>query len=120
MSDVETFVIEAELELSPGLDPASIGAAVTTELCGHWEHDGPCRWPHDSAVDPTRSSALFRTLYVAAATEAPEIHDRIAGVLEAGSDWSLVSICSRPVAEWERALAERLRVGPRAIATPDS
>jgi hypothetical protein len=19
---------------------------VTVALCGHWEHDGECRWPH--------------------------------------------------------------------------
>jgi hypothetical protein len=34
-------------------DPEAIGGAVTVALCGHWEHDGPCRWEHytDSAVD---------------------------------------------------------------------
>jgi len=44
------YVLEARLELDDGLDPAAVGAAVTVELCGHWEHAGPCRWPHNSEI----------------------------------------------------------------------
>jgi hypothetical protein len=29
-------------------DTAAPGGAVTAALCGHWEHDGPCRWPHST------------------------------------------------------------------------
>lgn len=32
--------------LDAGGDPRALGGAVTAALCGHWEHDGRCRWPH--------------------------------------------------------------------------
>ena len=38
-----SFVHEADLWLAGGVDPAAVGAAVTAALCGHWEHEGPCR-----------------------------------------------------------------------------
>ena len=39
MQQPRAFVVEAEIALSEGLDPAAVGAAVTVELCGHREHD---------------------------------------------------------------------------------
>jgi hypothetical protein len=35
------YALEAEIELPEGCDPRAVGAAVTVELCGHWEHEGP-------------------------------------------------------------------------------
>ena len=74
------FVHEAEIQLVPGTDPAAVGAAVTTELCGHWEHEGPCRWPHNKASADT----TFRTLFVAPATDEEEVRERIEGALPGG------------------------------------
>jgi hypothetical protein len=108
------YVVEAWLVLADGVDPAGVGAAVTVELCGHWEHEGPCRWPHNSAIDAARVPARLRTLFVAGADEAVVVRDRIEAALRGASAWSVVSIGSRPVAQDERALAERLRTGPRA------
>ena len=48
---------------------AAVGAAVTTALCGHWEHEGPCRWPHNNAIQQKGATFLFRTLFVAPASE---------------------------------------------------
>jgi pyrimidine deaminase RibD-like protein len=103
-------VVEAELELSDGLDPAAVGAAVTVELCGHWEHEGPCRWPHNSAIDGAR----FRTLFVAVDDEAAAVRERIASALRGAGAWRVVVLRDRPVAGTERALAGRLLSGPRA------
>jgi hypothetical protein len=36
------------VRLDAGGDTAAPGGAVTSALCGHWEHDGPCRWPHST------------------------------------------------------------------------
>jgi len=47
--------------LAEGTDPAAVGAMVTVALCGHWEHDGPCRWPHHNQID----GAQFRTVFIA-------------------------------------------------------
>jgi hypothetical protein len=113
---VKAFVVEAELCLAAGTDPASVGAAVTVELCGHWRHPSACRWPHNSAIDVHVGSARFRTLFVAGEAESAAIAERIEGVLRGASAWGVVSVRSRPVAEDERALAERLLSGPRASA----
>jgi hypothetical protein len=113
---VSAFVVEARLELVEGLDPAAVGAAVTVELCGHWEHEGACRWPHNSAIDAARTPALFRTLFAAGETEAQEVRERIERVLRGASAWRVVSLSERPVAKGERGLAKRLLAGPRAPA----
>jgi hypothetical protein len=116
LSDVthyDAFVVEAELLMREGADPAAVGAAVTVELCGHWEHEGPCRWPHNNAIESERDPARFRTLFVADEREAALVRDRIEAALRGDPGWRLVSVSSRPVAESERTLAERLLAGPR-------
>lgn len=111
------YVLEAELELAEGCDPAAVGAAVTVELCGDWEHEGPCTWPHNSDIDASIHPALFRTIYVAGADEETEVRRRIEQSLGNGSGWTLVDVRCRAVAEHERELADRLATGPRRAAT---
>ena len=41
---------EYRIRLEPGSDERAPGGAVTVGLCGHWDHDGPCRWPHFSSI----------------------------------------------------------------------
>jgi hypothetical protein len=80
-------------------DPAALGGAVTTELCGHWEHDGPCRWPHhtstmetdaDTDTDTTetdtddRRAIVVRVRFSAPPQEVAEVRRRIAVALERG------------------------------------
>jgi hypothetical protein len=114
VADADAYAIEAELVLRDDYDPAAVGAAVTVELCGHWEHEGPCRWPHNSAIDTDRDPARFRTVFVADGREAGQVRDRIETVLRSELGWRLASLRERPVAEAERALAENLLAGPRA------
>ena len=76
-------------------------------------HDGPCRWPHDSAIDAKLDPALFRALFVTDEAEAAVVRDRIECVLRSGAGWRLISLSSRGVAEAERPLAERLLAGHR-------
>jgi len=111
---VRAHVVEAELVLADDLDPAAVGAAVTAELCGHWEHEGPCRWAHNTAIETRREPARVRTLFVAAEDESAGVRERIERVLRDATAWEVVSIRERPVAGAERDLAERLRSGPRA------
>jgi hypothetical protein len=110
---VPAYVLEAEIELEEGTDPRAVGAAVTVELCGHWEHEGPCAWPHNSAIDAARAPALFRTIYVADEDEEPEIRERIVRSLNQADNWSVEGIRARPPAEDERDLANRLANAPR-------
>ena len=43
---------EYRIRFEPGSDERAPGGAVTVALCGHWDHDGPCRWPHFSSIIP--------------------------------------------------------------------
>ena len=113
VSDTDAFVVEAELVLRDGIDPAAVGAAVTVELCGHWQHAGSCRWPHNSAIETQRDRARFRTLFVADEPEAALVRERIETALRGGLGWRVLLVQSRPVAEAERVLAERLLAEPR-------
>ena len=49
------FVHEAAIELADGADPRAPGGAITVALCGHWEHEPPCRWPHHWIVEALQS-----------------------------------------------------------------
>lgn len=104
----DAFVHEAELRLEPGVDPGAVGAAVTVELCGHWEHDGPCRWPHNNAIEPNGDVANFRTVFIATAGEEPEVRGRIERSLRGSAEWLVVGTSSRDVSDDERPLADRL------------
>jgi hypothetical protein len=110
----EAFVHQAELLLREGTDPAAPGAAVTVALCGHWEHEGPCRWPHHNAIDSDRVPARFRTLFVADAVEEQAIRELIVHALTGAAGWSLATTGARAVEASERDLARRLVRGPSA------
>ena len=108
------FVIEAAVRLAPGSDPAAIGAAVTAELCGHWEHEGPCRWPHHTEVVEVRDGvAQVRTVAVAG-PETEEAERRIRLALAAGAlpvvraAWSIVRAERVPFRLDEIRLADRI------------
>lgn len=112
--DVHAFVYEAAVELSAASDPRAVGAAVTVALCGHWEHDGPCRWPHNNDL----AGRSFRTLYVCTADEEPEVRARIRTALHS-TEWRVTSEGVRAIADEERALAERLIATPRRRGPAD-
>jgi hypothetical protein len=97
-------VVEAELRLSPGCDPAAVGAAVTVELCGDWRHTGPCRWPHNNAISGER----FRTLFVAADSEVDDVARRIETALRGSDSWEVLAVRRREIAQDEQELAARL------------
>jgi len=45
-----THKLKFRLRLTAKSDERAPGGAVTVGLCGHWDHDGPCRWPHLSSI----------------------------------------------------------------------
>jgi hypothetical protein len=102
------YVHMAEVSLDAAVDPSAVGAAVTVELCGRWQHRGVCRWPHNNDVrgqEPTQ----FRVLFVADETDELEVRRRIEKALRSAPGWSVLSSGPRPVSPSERALAARLR-----------
>jgi hypothetical protein len=108
------YVVEAALVLGERCEAAAVGAAVTVELCGHWEHDGACRWPHNNALDTGREPPVFRTVFVADEAEEPVVRERIEASLRRADAWSVISVRARPPAASERGLAARLLAGPRS------
>ena len=112
--DVRAYVHEAEFTLGATTNPAAVGAAVTVALCGHWEHEGPCRWPHHNHIE----GPLFRTIFVAAPDEEHEVRVRIRGALNRRAEWRVQSDRARPVAPEEAGLAARLANGPRRRIHP--
>jgi hypothetical protein len=101
------FVHEAELELGSAVDPAAVGAAVTVALCGHWEHEGPCRWPHNNAIAETGDTVTFRTLFVALPADEKNVRDLIDGALRRDQH-AVLRAGAREVTPNERELAQKL------------
>ncbi len=108
------YVHEATLRLATGLDPAAVGAAVTVELCGDWEHEGGCRWPHNNEieVEDHGRTASFRTLFISPSVEADELHERIANALRASPEWVVTQSGPRTLEPGELDLAARLAMTP--------
>ena len=113
---------EAVLELAPGADAAAPGAAVTVELCGHWQHKGTCRWPHrTSVVSQDGSSLTVRVLFAAPTADRDEARRRIGSGLRRGEltgptgqvhRWRVVrEAASIPVDGEESLVAELARLG---------
>jgi hypothetical protein len=114
----ETFVHEATVELTPGSDAGALGAAVTVELCGHWEHEPPCRWPHNTAVElAAESRTAVRTVFVAAAEDEVEVRSRVERGLRRGelaaregrATWRTVVSGARAATHDEAMLGARLK-----------
>ena len=110
----QAFVAEAQLILLAGVDPAAVGAAVTTELCGHWEHEGPCRWPHNNQIEQVEENFTFRTLFIAPSKEEHDVRNPIKHALRRSDGWEVVRIVGRNVTPSEAALAARLATSPRS------
>jgi hypothetical protein len=101
------YVHVAELSLDVGVDPAAVGAAVTVELCGHWQHEAACRWPHNNEVRG-EGPVQLRVLFLADETDELEVRHRIETALRSAPGWSVLSSGPRSVGPTERTLAARL------------
>ena len=78
-----------------GSDDRAPGAAITAALCGHWDHEDPCRWPH--RTDTSRRGELLnvRTYFDAPPEEETEVRHLIQSALGSGKligqDGSVIS-----------------------------
>ncbi|KRF24152.1 hypothetical protein [Phycicoccus sp. Soil803] len=66
-------------------DPAALGGAVTVALCGHWEHDGPCRWEHLTTSEADGDGAVVTVSFDASTEDEQQVRDLIRSALAAGS-----------------------------------
>ena len=67
-----------DLRLASGGDKQAPGAAITVGLCGHWDHEGPCRWPHHSTVTHLQADDFRLTVDVTCKVhERSQVLDRL-------------------------------------------
>ena len=105
------YAHDAVLALAPDADLAAPGGAITTELCGHWEHPPPCPVaPHHTAARRVGPAVHLRILFATEAEREAEVRTRITQALVAGGD--LLSSTDGSVRPEEQARAERLAVLP--------
>jgi len=111
------YVHEAAISFKAGTDPAAVGAAVTTELCGGADHDGPCLWPHNNAMARSGDTATFRTEFIAPESDELEVRTRIQSALRSSDQWRVKFNRARPLRFDERALATQLARTPQQADT---
>ncbi len=86
---------------------------MTTGLCGHWDHDGPCRWPHHNDLDAGVAPSLLRTVFVCDDADETEVRTRIDAALLLSDAWSVHASGPGALTAAERALVARLAAGAR-------
>lgn len=88
MSDRTTHAHTGTVRLTTG-EADAIGAAITTALCGTWDHDGPCPLaPHHTSWhhDPSQPAIIHtRTLYAVEPHRHDEARTRIREGLATGT-----------------------------------
>jgi hypothetical protein len=121
----QAFAHEARLELAPDGDERAPGAAVTVALCGHWEHEPPCRVPHHSDVVARDGDHLtVRVLYACPPDDAGDVRSAVAAALDAGllpvpgpdgglpTRWQVLDQTPATITEGELPVAARLAAHP--------
>ncbi|HTY72770.1 MAG TPA: hypothetical protein VMI11_10155 [Actinomycetes bacterium] len=82
---VQAYAHEGHLELADGADDRAPAAAVTVSLCGHWDHEGDCRWRHHtSIIERDGHSLTVRTVFASDIEDEQEVRERIVAALESG------------------------------------
>lgn len=118
------FAYQALLLMGPGSDARTLGAAITLELCGSWDHDPPCP---PLAAHHTRSQRdgdrlRVHVIFVCEPADETEVRRRIILALQAGtitgpdgaiSHWVLRESAARSLTRQEAEQAQRL-AGPPA------
>jgi hypothetical protein len=117
----QAFVHEAELQLGSDADDRAPGGAVTMVLCGHWEHEGSCRWPHHTSIQHLQPShVIVRIVFASSTDEEQLVRDRITAALNVGrlngpsgpSTWTLVRDAPAALLPKEQPLAAALAAEP--------
>jgi hypothetical protein len=81
---VTEYVHDATVYLAEGADPRAVGGAITVALCGTWDHEPPCRWPHHTDIAAAGDGHVVRTSFMAEPRDEPVVREKIAAALESG------------------------------------
>jgi len=72
------------IELAVGGDERAPGGAVTVALCGHWQHDGPCRWPHHTSALRDGEVLILEVEVTCDAVDENEVRRLVNGAVTSG------------------------------------
>jgi hypothetical protein len=102
-------VHQADVAFEPGADSRAPGGAVTIALCGSWEHEGSCRWPHHTSVNESITPSPVRVVYVVDDDELDQVRRTIEAALAKGDGWSAIAQRTDLLTADEAAQVERMR-----------
>ena len=117
----QSFVQCAEIVLEADGDPAAPGGAVTIALCGSWDHDGPCRWPHHTSAAWDEERGRVRVVFAVEAEDEMRVRGLIEWAIKGGectgpggkvSRWETLSCSAGVLAGDEVELAARIAAMP--------
>jgi hypothetical protein len=80
----QAFAHQGLIELLDGGDERAPGAAVTVALCGHWEHEPPCRVPHRTDVAAGSDGLAVRVLFACDPADEAAVHGSVQQALARG------------------------------------
>ncbi len=104
------YAHDAVLDLAPDADMNAPGAAITTALCGHWEHDPPCPLaPHHTGARRDGPNVRLRILFATEPDREAEVRERIGRAL---TEWDVRSCATGSVRPDEHAHVGRLAGSP--------
>ena len=78
------YRITADVVFDAEADTRALGGAVTVALCGHWEHEGECRWPHYSQLAQQGDIQQLIVEFTCPADELDEVVGRISQAIALG------------------------------------
>lgn len=116
------FVHEARLALAEGGDGRAPGGAVTLELCGSWDHPGPCPVaPHHTSAREEAGHLVVRVLFGCERDDEDAVRGRVVEALRRGelagpdgvrSRWTVVDEHADDVRREEETRAAALSLTP--------
>jgi hypothetical protein len=103
----QPYAHDALLVFGPDEDDGAPGAAITTALCGHWEHEPPCPLAaHYTGVTRAGDRLRLHVLFAASPGDEGEVRRRIDEALR--ERWPVVGSGTGVIAADEAAHAARL------------
>jgi hypothetical protein len=115
------YAHEAMLVMDPAADLRAPGAAITAELCGHWDHEPPCPLAaHHTNAYRVGEQVRIRTLFASEPGDEALVRGRIDQALARQrldgpdavvTEWRLESSGSADVSADEADHAGRLTTG---------
>ena len=117
------FAHQAEVDMAAGGDAAALGGAISVQVCGSWDHPGPCPLaPHHTELETEGDRVRLRVLFATEPENEDEVRRRIRAALATGtqvgpdghtSTWQLVSDEASEIFPAEVMQAFRLTTSPR-------